>query len=126
VTGKPAGGDPSPEVGRELALTDQDLERESKLVALEKGYAELERQRHDLDIARDNRRLRRRVAVGALSVMLLQIVAANAIFVWYGDTQGWDVPAAAISAWLGATVVQIVAVVLVITNYLFPRPARPE
>ena len=53
--------------------------------------------------------------------MVAQIVAADAIFVWYGDANGWDIPAAAISAWLGTTVVQIVAVVLVIMNYLFPK-----
>jgi len=30
----------------------------------------------------------------------------------------------AVSAWLGSTVVQIVAVVLVITRYLFPPPPK--
>jgi hypothetical protein len=56
--------------------------------------------------------------------MLTQIVAANATFAWYGDTNGWDISPAAISAWMGATVVQVVSVVLVITNYLFPNPKK--
>jgi hypothetical protein len=59
-------------------------------------------------------------------VMVVQIVAADAIFVWYGDTKGWQIEAAAISAWLAATVVQIVAVVLVIMNYLFPKGGQRD
>lgn len=70
---------------------------------------------------RANRSLRESFARRALGVMVLQIIAANAVFVWYGDTNGWDIPGGAISAWLGSTVVQVVAVVLVIMNYLFPK-----
>ena len=54
--------------------------------------------------------------------MLAQILAANATFVWYGDTNGWDISSAAISSWMGTTVIQVVSVVLVITKYLFPNP----
>lgn len=52
--------------------------------------------------------------------MCVQVVASNAIFVWYGDTNGWDISAAAISVWMGTTV-EVVSVVLVIVNYLFPN-----
>jgi hypothetical protein len=34
------------------------------------------------------------------------------------------VPSASVTAWLGATVVEVVAVVLVIVNYLFPNGGR--
>jgi hypothetical protein len=68
-----------------------------------------------------NRQLRYPIAIGALGVMVLQVVVSNAIFGWYGDTNAWDVSAAAISAWMGTTVVEVVAVVLVVMNYLFPN-----
>lgn len=68
-----------------------------------------------------NRRLRYPIAVGALVVMVLQVAASNAIFGWYGDTNAWSISAAAISAWMGTTVVEVVAVVLVVMNYLFPN-----
>jgi hypothetical protein len=67
-----------------------------------------------------NRRLRNGIAVAALVVMALQVLAANGIFAWYGAAGGWDVPAMAITAWMGTTVVEVVSVVLVIVNYLFP------
>lgn len=71
-----------------------------------------------------NRRLRYPVAIAALVVMVLQVAASNVIFGWYGDTNGWDVPPLAISAWLGATVVEVIGVVLVVVNYLFPAEGR--
>jgi hypothetical protein len=71
-----------------------------------------------------NRRLRYPIAVGALFVMVLQVVASNAIFGWYGDANAWNVSAGAISAWMGTTVVEVVAVVLVVMNYLFPGERR--
>ncbi len=66
-------------------------------------------------------RQRRFVDVVALGLMALQIALSDAIFVWYGDTNGWDISPAAISAWMGTNVVEVVAVVLVIVNYLFPN-----
>jgi hypothetical protein len=67
-----------------------------------------------------NRRLRNGIAIAALILMALQILAANGIFAWYGIAAGWDVPSSALSAWMGTTVVEVVSVVLVIVNYLFP------
>jgi hypothetical protein len=72
----------------------------------------------------ENRRLRFGIAIAALALMALQVLVANGIFGWYGVAAGWAVPAAAIGAWLGATVVEVVAVVLVIVNHLFPDEGR--
>jgi hypothetical protein len=69
---------------------------------------------------KENRELRFGIAIAALILMALQVLAANGIFAWYGVAAGWDVPSSAISAWMGTTVVEVVAVVLVIVNYLFP------
>ncbi|MGH2939280.1 MAG: hypothetical protein ACRDPE_14310 [Solirubrobacterales bacterium] len=73
---------------------------------------------------RENRRLRFGIAIAALALMALQVLAANGVFVWFGVAAGWEVPSSAIGAWLGTTVVEVVAVVLVIVNYLFPNEGR--
>jgi len=90
--------------------------------------AELAKLETEVDVLREalasevqNRQLRAPIAIGALAVMVLQVLVSNAIFGWYGDTNAWDVSAAAISAWMGTTVVEVVAVVLVVMNYLFPN-----
>ena len=49
-----------------------------------------------------------------------QIVAADVVFVAYGWTNGWDIPVTAIQAWLAATVIEVVTVVLVVTKSMFP------
>jgi hypothetical protein len=54
----------------------------------------------------------------------LQVLAANGIFAWYGIAAGWAVPSSAVTAWMGTTVIEVVAVVLVIVNYLFPGERR--
>jgi hypothetical protein len=92
--------------------------------------AELAKLETEVDVLREalasevqNRRLRYPIAIGALAVMVLQVAVSNAIFGWYGDTNAWSISAAAISAWMGTTVVEVVAVVLVVMNYLFPKVA---
>jgi hypothetical protein len=114
------------EASKVPALTDEEIHLKGKLVELETREAGLARLKDELDTEKANRKQRKYVANGALLVMLLQIAAANATFVWYGDTNGWDISPAAISAWMGATVIQVVSVVLVIINYLFPNPSRTE
>jgi hypothetical protein len=73
---------------------------------------------------KENRRLRFGIAIAALALMALQVLAANGLFAWYGVAAGWAVPSSAVTAWLGTTVVEVVAVVLVIVNYLFPNERR--
>jgi hypothetical protein len=72
----------------------------------------------------ENRKLRFGIAIAALVLMALQVLVANGMFGWYGVAAGWDVPSSAIGAWLGTTVVEVVAVVLVIVNHLFPDEGR--
>jgi hypothetical protein len=54
----------------------------------------------------------------------IQIVAADIVFVVYGDANAWVIPGSAISAWLGATVAQVIAVAVVIVRSLFPSPPK--
>jgi membrane protein implicated in regulation of membrane protease activity len=78
----------------------------------------------DLQRAKHLFRLRNAIAVAALILMALQVLAANGIFAWYGLAGGWDVPFSAVTAWMGTTVIEVVSVVLVIVNYLFPVERR--
>jgi hypothetical protein len=46
------------------------------------------------------------------------------VFAWVGAD--WDLPAGVIEVWLGATVVQVVGIVLIVTRHLFPnRDGKP-
>jgi hypothetical protein len=65
-------------------------------------------------------KLSRIVAGIALGIMALQIVAADGAFYMYGNGNNWHIPVAAIQAWLAATVIQVVSIVLVIARSLFP------
>lgn len=71
-----------------------------------------------------NRKLRYPIAIAALILMVVQVIVSNAIFGWYGDSNAWNISAAAISAWMGTTVVEVVAVALIVMNYLFPAERR--
>lgn len=65
--------------------------------------------------------LRRRLAKFALWVTGSQILCADLVFIayaWWG--RHWDLPVAAIQAWLAATVIQVIGIVQVITRSLFP------
>jgi hypothetical protein len=94
---------------------------EARVAGLE---AEAHLLRERVATEQENRRLRFGIAIAALVLMALQVLVANGIFGWYGIAAGWDVPSAAIGAWLGTTVVEVVAVVLVIVNHLFPDGGR--
>ncbi len=59
------------------------------------------------------------VTVGIFAI--LQLLCANVVFIWYAKSLNWSVPPGAISAWLGATVAQVIAVLLVLANNLFPK-----
>lgn len=63
--------------------------------------------------------------------MFIQLAIADLVFfiyAWVGED--WKVPTAAINVWLSATVVQVIGIVLVITQNLFPRrdsgPSQPH
>jgi uncharacterized membrane protein YdbT with pleckstrin-like domain len=110
---------------------DVDLQRARHLLRVRAEAAETAKLEAEADMLgervateTENRKLRFGIAIGALVLMALQVFAANGIFAWYGVAAGWDVPSSAISAWMGTTVVEVVAVVLVIVNYLFPNEGR--
>jgi hypothetical protein len=78
-----------------------------------------ESKRHDL-------RLRKRVGTFAIFGVSAELVIANVVFVCYAWAgEGWKVPTGAINVWLGATVIQVIGILYVITNYLFPKSGTP-
>lgn len=93
--------------------------RKRRLELLSSAELVTESKRHDLG-------LRKRVGTFALVGVSAELIIANAVFIlyaWLGER--WKVPTAAINVWLGATVVQIVGILYVITNYLFPKGGTP-
>jgi hypothetical protein len=61
--------------------------------------------------------------------MGVQILIADVAFYWYGyehvaEGHRWQIPPGAIEVWLGATVVQVIGIVLVIARSLFPSDSK--
>ncbi|MEZ0577300.1 hypothetical protein [Nocardioides sp. MH1] len=113
--------DPAP--GRPSAAEVEALLAGAKPVPKE-PYRDRKRE-HKLQRQIDEHDLRKRVAKYTYVATAVQIGIADAVFVmyaWWGVS--WSVPTEAIAAWLGATVIQVIAVLLVITRYLFPDGGR--
>jgi hypothetical protein len=94
-----------PEHLRHLSQRSQWQELELKRISAE--------QEHDL---------KGKYARGLLFLLGGQLLAANAVFVLYAAIgKHWKLDPVVINIWLGATVVEVVGVVSVVTHHLFPR-----
>lgn len=81
------------------------------------GPAQLHAQDHQQDIA-----LKKKYAYWLLGAVIGQLVLANGVFIAYAWAgKGWNLEAVVINVWLGATLVQVIGVVTIVTRYLFPR-----
>ena len=59
--------------------------------------------------------------MGASWLSAVQVVVADTAFFLYAMWGvDWDIPAVVMSAWLGATVVEVIGVVYAVTRSLFP------
>lgn len=74
-------------------------------------------QRRDV---RTDSHLRAALGYGSVIAAALQLVSANIAFYIYAIHEHWKLPPEVMIGWLGATVAQIVGIVLVIAKYLFP------
>lgn len=70
--------------------------------------------------ASDDRSLREKIAKWVSWAILGQVAIADLVFLIYGFANDWHIPGSTMNAWLAATVVQVIAVGLVITKSLFP------
>lgn len=67
-------------------------------------------------------RLKRIYANWLLGTLLGQLVVADTVFVFYAWLgRDWNLSAVVIDSWLAATFLEIVGIVYVVTNYLFPK-----
>lgn len=121
--------DPSAANGETGATVRTALREEPAGEAARREWIENERAEQDLRLrlrAFENELdLRRRYARSLLRMMVGQLGAANAIFVayaWAGNA--WALESGVVQAWLGATVVQVIGVVAVVTRHLFPDRAH--
>jgi hypothetical protein len=70
--------------------------------------------------ADENRKLRKRIADHVSLAVAIQVGIADVAFLIYGFWNGWNIPDSTVVAWLSATVIQVIAVGLVVTKSLFP------
>ena len=84
-----------------------------------------ERETHAKQVE-ENRKLRKRIADHVSLAVAIQVGVADVAFLIYGFWNGWEIPGSTIVAWLSATVVQVIAVGLVVTKSLFPSGAEPD
>lgn len=67
-------------------------------------------------------RLKKRYALGLLWLVGVQLFIADAVFIAYAWAgMDWKLEAEVIQIWLGGTLIELVTVALVVTQYLFPR-----
>jgi hypothetical protein len=71
-------------------------------------------------------KLAKLIGYGALIAVVVQVVLADVAFFVYGFANHWKIPAAAISAWLAAIVIQVVGVVMVVAKDILPGGVRDE
>jgi hypothetical protein len=73
--------------------------------------------------ARQVVRIRGVFASSLFCAMAFQLLVADFGLAYYGYRSGWRIPASVINAWLGATVIQVVVLVLAMTKFVFSREA---
>jgi hypothetical protein len=124
------GGEPSPlaslpTASEELARADpQPIPLPELADDHKRRYHEAWVKEHEIHAkqADEDRAMRKDIAERVFLAISIQVVIADVAFLTYGFWNGWDIPGSTISAWLGAVVVQVIAVGLVIARSLFPQP----
>ena len=79
-----------------------------------------------LDAETNRARLQWRYGVALLWVLVIQVFAADIIFVFVASSNKfkWAVPTAIMNLWIGATVVQVIGIVAIVIRYLFPKDGK--
>ena len=105
--------------GRADRWTARRARRKRRLELMSSEELATESKRHDL-------RLRKRVGTFAIIGVSAELLIANLVFVLYAwQGEQWKIPIGAIDVWLSATVIQVIGILYVITNYLFPKSGTP-
>lgn len=115
-----------PSASEELRRSDFRAQPVSKISDLEDDHkrrlheAWVKEQETHAQQADDDRAMRRDIAEKVFRAISVQVVIADVVFLIYGFGNDWHIPAGTIGAWLGAAVIQVIAVGLVIARSLFP------
>ncbi|MEJ5915339.1 hypothetical protein [Pseudokineococcus sp. 1T1Z-3] len=80
-----------------------------------------ERERAALANDKQNNRLRLIITIWAISASSTMLVLSTAAFGVYVGSQWGQVPAWAIGAYLASTVTEVLGILYVVANYLFPK-----
>ncbi len=70
--------------------------------------------------AEDDRDARRLIVRWVVRAVAVQVVIADAVFIFYAHKNDWELSAGTMQVWLAAAVVQVIAVALVVVRSLFP------
>lgn len=97
------------------AASDLDPEQQDRVNEAAVRLAEIAAEQ-----AENDRKLRETIANRIFRAVWIQVAIADTVFVLYGFWRGWDIKPGTMNAWLGATVIQVLAVALVIARSLFP------
>lgn len=115
----PENAQATPEEVEELrAAVNRDHERVDVLLP---SHDQLDRKDKEQDI-----KLRRRYATWVLFALAVQLAVVNAVFVtyaWVGED--WRLSSTVISIYFGSTLAEIIGIVAIVMNYLFPPRGRP-
>lgn len=76
---------------------------------------------HKLKAARSDLTFRRIYASVLLTAMIAQVAIADWFFWKYLQAYDFRAPVQAMSVWIGAAVVQLIGLVVIVTQYLFPK-----
>jgi hypothetical protein len=123
-----AGGDPpdaAPVRAAPVVAVSRPAERQSlydfdpdhKRRAQEATVKKLEIEAEQAD---NDRQMRKSIAEDVFAAIKWQVGIADVAFLIYGFWNAWNIPSDTVDAWLGAVVVQVIAVGLVIARSLFP------
>jgi hypothetical protein len=102
----------------EAGISEETIERGSPLEGLDfHDHEALKGLDHWQDI-----QLKRSYAMALLRLVAGQLFVADAVFIVYAWAgRGWDLEPSVVQFWLGATIVELIGVALVVTQYLFPK-----
>jgi hypothetical protein len=121
VTTEAEPPDPQPEPTVSGAV--EELVAKANPPPAPKDKLEEDRRKAATERLRVSVRLAELIGYGALIAVVVQVVLADVAFFVYGFENDWKIPAAAITAWLAAIVIQVIGVVLVIAKDIFPGPS---
>jgi hypothetical protein len=114
------------DISRLLEAMQSEQAHEAPEMPDELRHLDEKRTLQEIELKREHSRqeikLREKYAKWLLVILAAELVIVNVIYWLYAELgKNWNLPEGVIEIWLGATVVQVVGVVTVVTRYLFPR-----